>query len=79
MRAILDAVCGKIWRVSQASWKYNKARSYYIYFWRARWDCSVESLACKCRRLHSHPNQHTEAELKLIQDMWHRNLELGLT
>lgn len=51
--------------VSQASWKYNKARS-YIYFWRAHWDDSVESLACKSRQPHSHPNQHTEAELKLI-------------
>lgn len=62
----------------QASRKYNKARS-YIYFWRARWDGSVESLACKSRRPHSHPNQHTEAELKLIQDMWHRNPGLGST
>jgi len=64
--------------VSQASRKYNKARS-YIYFWRAHWDGSVEPLACKSRRPHNHPNQHTEAELKLIQDMWHRIPELGLT
>ena len=54
--------------VSGASRKYNKSRS-YIYFWRARWDGSVESLACQSRRPHSHPNQHTEAELKLIRDM----------
>ena len=51
--------------VSRASRKYNKSRS-YIYFWRARWDGSVESLACQSRRPHSHPNQHTEAELKLL-------------
>ena len=44
--------------VSRASRKYNKSRS-YIYFWRARWDGSVESLACQSRRPHSHPNQHT--------------------
>lgn len=63
--------------VSRASRKYNKARS-YIYFWRARWDGSVESLACESRRPHSHPNQHTEEELKLIRDMRRRNPTLGL-
>lgn len=63
--------------VSRASRKYNKSRS-YIYFWKVRWDGSVESLACQSRRPHSHPNQHTEAELKLIQDMRRRNPTLGL-
>ena len=63
--------------VSRASRKYNKSRS-YIYFWKARWDGSVESLACQSRRPHSHPNQHTEAELKLIRDMRRRNPSLGL-
>ena len=63
--------------VSRASRKYNKSRS-YIYFWRARWDGSVESLACRSRRPHSHPNQHTEAELKLIRDMRRRDPQLGL-
>ena len=63
--------------VSRASRKYNKSRS-YIYFWRARWDGNVESLACQSRRPHRHPNQHTEAELKLIQDMCRRNPQLGL-
>lgn len=63
--------------VSRAGRKYNKSRS-YIYFWRARWDGSVESLACQSRRPHSHPNQHTEAELKLIRDMRRRNPQLGL-
>ena len=58
--------------VSRASRKYNKSRS-YIYFWKARWDGTVESLACQSRRPHSHPNQHTEAELKLIRDMRRRN------
>ena len=32
--------------VSQASRKYNKSRS-YIYFWRARWNGTPESLACR--------------------------------
>ena len=44
--------------VSRASRKYNKSRS-YIYFWRARYDGSLQSLACQSRRPHSHPNQHT--------------------
>ena len=63
--------------VSRASRKYNKSRS-YIYFWKARWDGSVASLACQSRRPHSHPNQHTEAELKLIRDMRRRNPRLGM-
>ena len=63
--------------VSRASRKYNKGRS-YIYFWKARWDGTVESLACQSRRPHSHPNQHTEAEMKLIQDMRRRNPNLRM-
>ncbi len=63
--------------VSRASRKYNKSRS-YIYFWKQRWDGSVASLGCQSRRPHSHPNQHTEAELKLIRDMHRRNPTLGM-
>ena len=63
--------------VSRASRKYNKSRS-YIYFWKQRWDGNVESLRCESRRPHSHPNQHTEAELKLIRDMRRRNPKLGM-
>ena len=63
--------------VSRASRKYNKSRS-YIYFWRARYDGSLQSLACRSRRPHSHPNQHTPEELKLISDMHRRNPKLGI-
>ncbi|MDL2254630.1 DDE-type integrase/transposase/recombinase [Ruminococcaceae bacterium OttesenSCG-928-I18] len=63
--------------VSRASRKYNKSRS-YIYFWLKRWDGNLESLACQSRRPHSHPNQHTEAEMKLIRDMRRRNPTLGM-
>ena len=63
--------------VSRASRKYNKSRS-YIYFWKARWDGTAESLACQSRRPHSHPNQHTESELKMIRDMRRRNPKLGM-
>lgn len=63
--------------VSRASRKYNKCRS-YIYFWLKRWDGSLDSLECQSRRPHSHPNQHSEAEIKLVRDMRRRNPQLGL-
>lgn len=63
--------------VSRASRKYNRARS-YIYFWKARWDGTVQSLACHSRRPHHHPNEHTPEELKLIRDMRRRDPDQGL-
>ena len=63
--------------VSRASRKYNKSRS-YIYFWQKRYDGTIKSLACQSRRPHSHPNQHTEAELDLIKRMRKRNPQLGM-
>ena len=38
----------------------------------------MESLRCEFRRPHSHPNQHTEAELKIIRNMMRRNPKLGM-
>jgi len=46
--------------------------------WKQRWDGSAASLACQSKRPHSHPNQHPEAELKLIRDMRRRNPTLGM-
>ena len=63
--------------VARASRKYNKSRS-YIYFWLARYDGSIESLKPKSKRPKHHPNQHTEAEIKLISDMRRRNPDLGM-
>jgi Integrase core domain. len=57
--------------------KYNKGRS-YIYFWKARYDGTLQSLAAHSKRPHSHPRQHTDAEIKLIRDMRHRNPNLGM-
>ena len=54
--------------VTQASRRFNKRKS-HIYFWLKRHDGSIESLARQSRRSHSHPNTHTEVELKLIRDM----------
>ena len=63
--------------VSRTSRQYNMGRS-YIYFWKPRWEGSAETLAGQSRLPHSHPNQHTEAELKQIRDMRRRNPDLGL-
>ena len=63
--------------VTQASRRYNKGPS-YIYFWRKRWDGTLESLRPQSRRPHHHPSQHSEKELKLIKDMRQRNPRLGV-
>ena len=69
--------CAQKYGVSRASRKYNKIRS-YIYFRHARYDGSLQSLACQSRRPRSLPNQHTQKELKLIADMRRRNPGLGI-
>ena len=63
--------------VRAASCKFDKTRS-FIYFWRKRWDGSMESLQCQSRRPHAHSNQHTEEELRLIRNMRRRNPDLGI-
>jgi len=63
--------------VSKASRKYNKSRS-YVYFWKSRYDGSLDSLACQSRRPHHHPNQHTDEEIRLIKNLKRRNPKLGL-
>ena len=63
--------------VTRASRKYNKSRS-YIYFWKERFDGTMESLACESRRPHHHPNQHTEEELRMIRNMHRRNPRIGI-
>ena len=69
-------LCPEI-RRKPCSRKYNKSRS-YIYFWLARYDGSLHSLACQSRRPHSHSKQHTQKELKLISDMHRRNPKLEI-
>ena len=69
--------CAEKFGVSRASRKYNRSRS-YIYFWKARYDGTLSSLANHSNRPHSHPNQHTEEELELIRNMRRRNPELGM-
>jgi transposase InsO family protein len=49
-----------------------------IYRWRKRYDGSLESLKDKSRRPHSHPNQHTAEEIKLIRNYKANNKKTGL-
>ena len=63
--------------VTKAALKYKTNRQ-YIYRWKYRYDGSWDSLRDRSRRPHSHPNQHTPEEIKLILDMRRRNLNAGL-
>lgn len=63
--------------VTKAAIKYKTNRQ-YIYRWKRRFDGSIESLRERSRRPLSHPNQHSEAEIKLIYDMRRRNPDAGL-
>lgn len=63
--------------VTKAAIRYKTNRQ-YIYRWRKRYDGTLQSLADKSHKPKSHPNQHTEEELKLISDMRRRNPNDGL-
>ena len=63
--------------VTKAAIQYKTNRQ-YIYRWKRRYDGTKESLRDRSHRPHSHPNQHTAEELKLIADMRRRNMESGL-
>ena len=63
--------------VTKVAIRYKTNRQ-YIYRWLKRYDGTLKSLADKSHRPHSHPNQHTESELKLIADMRKRNPNAGL-
>ena len=63
--------------VTNASKKFNENRR-TIYRWRKRYDGTLKSLMDKSHRPKNHPNEHTEAEIKLIKDFKHNNKETGL-
>ncbi|NMP37325.1 MAG: transposase [Clostridiales bacterium] len=63
--------------VTKAAIRYKTNRQ-YVYRWMKRYDGTLESLADRSHRPHSHPNQHTPEELKLIEDMRRRNPTAGL-
>lgn len=63
--------------VTKAAIKYKTNRQ-YIYRWKNRYNGSIESLRCRSRRPHHHPNQHTSSEIKLIYNTRRRNPNAGL-
>lgn len=63
--------------VTTAARRYNVSRQ-FIYRWKKRYDGTLESLKDRSHRPHSHPNQHTPEEIKLIEDMRKRNMNTGL-
>ena len=63
--------------VTAAARRYNVGRA-TIYRWKERYDGTLQSLQDQSHRPHSHPNQHTEEEIKLIKDMRKRNKHTGL-
>ncbi|MCD8382115.1 MAG: helix-turn-helix domain-containing protein [Clostridiales bacterium] len=63
--------------VLAASRRYNVSRP-TTYSWKKRYDGTLGSLKNFSRRPHHHPNEHTEAELKLICDIRRRNPNAGL-
>ena len=63
--------------VTKAAIRYKLNRQ-YIYRWRKRYDGTIQSLADKSHRPHSHPNQHTLSEIKLILSMRYHNPNMGI-
>lgn len=63
--------------VTKAAIRYKLNRQ-YIYRWRKRYDGTIQSLAERSHRPHSHPNQHTQEEIKLILNMRRRNPNTGI-
>ena len=67
----------KKYGVAKAAYKFGECKR-TIYRWQNRYDGTLESLKDKSRRPHSHPNQHTEEEIKLIKNYKRNNKETGL-
>ena len=62
----------KKYGVAKAAYKFGECKR-TIYRWKNRYDGTLESLKDKSRRPHSHPNQHTEEEIKLIKNYKRNN------
>ena len=67
----------KKYGVAKAAYKFGECKR-TIYRWKNRYDGTLESLKDKSRRPHSHPNQHTEEEIKLIRNYKRNNKDTGL-
>ena len=63
--------------VTKAAIHYKTSRQ-NIYRWRKKYDGDIHSLADRSHQPHSHPKQHTEAEITLVKNMRRRNPHDGL-
>ena len=63
--------------VSETARKYKASRP-TVYRWKKLYDGTQDSLRDFSHKPKSHPNQHTEEELKLIHNMRKRNPHAGL-
>ncbi len=63
--------------VTKAARRYNTCRQ-NIYRYLKRYNGDIRSLADYSRRPKSHPNQHSQKEIKLIKDMFKKNVDTGL-
>ena len=62
---------------TEAAIRYKQHRK-TIYRWREKYDGTRKSLINKSRRPHSHPNQHTQEEIKMIKKYKAQNRDAGL-
>ena len=62
---------------AKAARRYHTSRQ-QVWRWRKKYDGTVESLANKSTRPHSHPNQHTQEELDLIRHKYRYHGHEGL-
>lgn len=62
---------------AKAARRYHTSRQ-QVWRWRKRYDGTVQSLANKSRKPHSHPNQHTQEELELIKHKYRYHGHEGL-
>lgn len=63
--------------VSKTAIVYRKNRQ-YVYRWLNRYTEDIRSLANLSTRPKSHPSSHTKSEIKLIKDMYKKNMNTGL-
>ena len=62
---------------AKAARRYDTSRQ-QVQRWRKKYDGTIQSLANKSRRPHSHPNQHTEAEIELLRKKYKYHKHEGL-
>ena len=62
---------------AKAARRYHTSRQ-QVWRWRKRYDGTVQSLAYRSRRPHSHPNQHTKKELDSIRHKYRYHGHEGL-